>query len=174
MQPTRCAQKATTKAARKGGLCVLRRMNDRSPRRVLAFCIMKNLLCVSLLLFTSTVHAQTWRSDRATLCFVRLENNGRMNIQSSWIHYSDYEIPIVGGQAICIYTSSGAGDLYVSSTIPYEPSSKNTDACRSNTIHIDLRPKDDRLFTITPVSKRGSYVCGWRVHPGPPAASDTF
>src|ERR1019366_9233918 len=59
-------------------------------------------LC-AILICASSVVAQSWRLNRARLCFVREEDNGAMNTLQSWIRVADYDVPLIGGQAVCLY-----------------------------------------------------------------------
>lgn len=108
--------------------------------------------------------AQSWRDDRARLCFDRPEDNGSINTLQSWIHVADYDVPVSGGQAVCLYvTAPDSTNLTVTSTIPYEPSSRNTAACKSNALKLELSPNQNLTFTISPASDAQGYKCGWRI-----------
>ena len=121
-------------------------------------------LCVTVVC-SLPVAAQAWRDNRARLCFDRPEDNGAINVLSSWIRIEDYEVPVSGGQAACLYLREGSYDLTVTSTIPYEPRSRGTKACRSKPLKLELALGEDRAFTIEPATSRdGSYTCGWRIH----------
>ena len=119
-------------------------------------------LCM-ILLCSSLLAAQSWRDDRARLCFVRYEDNGAMNILQSWIRIADYEVPVFGGQSVCLYVQPGSEDLIVTSTIPYDPHSRDTEACKSKALKLDLVANEDRTFTIEPATKGDHYTCGWRI-----------
>jgi hypothetical protein len=108
--------------------------------------------------------AQSWRLDRARLCFVRYEDNGAMNVLQSWIRISDYDVPVIGGQAVCLYLETGSNELIITSTIPYDPRSRNAEACKSKPMKLELTPGEDRTFTIEPATKGDSYTCGWLVN----------
>jgi len=75
--------------------------------------------------------AQSWRDNRARLCFVGPEDNGAMNILQSWIRIDDYDVPVIGGQAVCLYVLPGSQELIVTSAIPYDPHSRDAAACKS-------------------------------------------
>ena len=124
---------------------------------LLRFCLV--LAC------SSSLAAQDWRDDRARLCFVRYEDNGEMNILQSWIRIEDYEVPVVGGQAVCLYVQPGSKDLVVTSTIPYDPNSTNTEACKSKALKFELTAGENRTFSISPASKGSVYKCGWHIEP---------
>jgi len=110
--------------------------------------------------------AQSWRDNRARLCFDRSEDNGAINVLQSWIRVEDYEVPVIGGQAACLYLRPGSYKLSVTSTIPYDPHSRNAEACKSKVLEFELVPDEDRTFSIEPATrKNGSYTCGWRIHP---------
>jgi hypothetical protein len=118
---------------------------------------------IVLLVFTSTLAGQQWRFDRAQVCFVRYGENGRINVLQSWIHISDYEVPIIGEQAICLYLEPGRHSLKITSTEPYDDSSKNTKACQSRSVSLQLKPGDDRTFAIRAANDGRSYSCGWNI-----------
>lgn len=124
------------------------------------------LLCLcALLVCSSFMAAQSWRDNRARLCFDRPEDNGGINVLQSWIRVEDYGVPLIGGQAACLYLRPGSYKLLVTSTIPYEPHSRNAEACKSKALEFDVAPDEDRAFSIEPAtSKDGSYTCGWRIH----------
>ena len=108
---------------------------------------------------------QSWRLDRARLCFDRGEDNGRMNIHESWVHVSDYEVPLIGGQAVCVFVEPGSAQVVVTSTIPYNAESKNRQACKSRVVKLELAPNENRTFFISPATKGPTYVCGWHIRP---------
>lgn len=126
---------------------------------------MKKLtVCLCLLLAGCvSLHAQSWRDDRARLCFVRPENNGVMNTLESWVRLVDYDLPLVGGQAVCLYVESGKSELRVTSRYPYDPKSKDDEACKSRTLQLSLNSNDNRTFMICPATKGDHYTCGWRI-----------
>jgi len=130
---------------------------------------MKNLLLYSALLLSCSIPmtSQTWRLDRARLCFNRPENNGRMNIVESWVRIADYDIPLIGGQAACIYLNPASEELIVTSNYPYDPVPNHDEACKSKPMKLELAPNENRTFTIWPATKHDSYACGWRVVPEP-------
>src|ERR1035437_2375971 len=107
-------------------------------RRLLLIC---SPLALSLGLF-----GQSWRLDRARLCFVRIENNGAMNVLPSWVRISDYSVPLVGGQAACLFLEPESHDLQVTSTVPYEPDSSDTESCKSEVIKLVVAPNEERTF----------------------------
>jgi hypothetical protein len=125
------------------------------------------LIWVSITLLCSiSVFAQTWRDAQARLCFVRPENNGAMNTVESWIRVADYNVPVIGGQAVCLYAQPGASELIVTSRPPYNPQSKNGEACKSKTLQLSLTGNDNRTFLICPATRGNSYSCGWRIAEG--------
>jgi hypothetical protein len=120
----------------------------------------------AMLLCSSSMAAQSWRDNRARLCFDRPEDNGGINVLRSWIRVEDYEVPVIGGQAACLYLEPGSYKLSVTSTIPYDPHSRNAEACKSKALEFELVPDEDRTFSIEPATSRdGSYACGWRIRP---------
>jgi hypothetical protein len=126
-----------------------------------------SLTCLSIALICSTsVFAQTWRDEQARLCFVRPENNGRMNTVESWIRVADYNVPVIGGQAVCLYAQPGDTELTVTSRDAYNPQSKNDEACKSRTLKFSMSGRDNRTFMICPATKGNAYACGWRIAEG--------
>ena len=121
-------------------------------------------LC-AMLACSSSMAAQSWRDNRARLCFVREEDNGAMNVLQSWIRVEDYDVPVIGGQAVCLYVRPGSNELIVTSTIPYDPHSRNTEACKSKVLKLDLKSDEGRTFIIEPATKGDSYTCRWRITP---------
>jgi hypothetical protein len=119
-------------------------------------------LC-AILIFSSSVVAQSWRLNRARLCFVREEDNGAMNTLQSWIRVADYGVSVIGAQAVCLYVEAGSDELIVTSTIPYDPHSRNTEACKSKVLKLELTPDEDRTFNIDPAANRDGYTCGWQI-----------
>jgi len=90
-----------------------------------------------------------------------------MNILESWVRLSDYRVPLVGGQAACVFVQIGRTDVVITSTIPFDPKSKNEEACKSQTMNLQLVANETRHFLISPATKGSTYVCGWRVEPLP-------
>lgn len=115
------------------------------------------------LLCSSCVYAQAWRDDQARACFVRPENNGALNVLESWVRLADYNVPVVGGQAVCLYVHPGDSELTITSRYPYEPDSKDDEACKSKTLKLSLSSNDNRTFLICPAAKQDHYACGWRI-----------
>ena len=104
-------------------------------------------ICLSLaLLSAGSASAQTWRDGQARLCFVRPENNGAMNILESWVRVADYNLPLIGGQSVCLYVDPGNSELTVTSLFPYRPNAKDDEACKSKTIKLTLGPSENRTF----------------------------
>jgi hypothetical protein len=128
---------------------------------------MKNRLPFLILVLFCSIHlpAQSWRLDRARLCFDRPENNGRMNIVESWVRIADYQVSLIGGQTACIYVYAGSEELVVTSNYPYAPEPNKDEACKSKTMKLELSANENRMFTIWPTSKGSSYTCGWRIVP---------
>ncbi len=120
------------------------------------------VMCV-IVICTPTVVAQSWRLDRARLCFAREEDNGAMNTLQSWIRVSDYDVPITGGQAVCLYVLVGSTDLVITSTIPYDPHSRNAEACKSKVLKLELKENENRTFSIYPATNHNGYRCGWQI-----------
>ena len=122
------------------------------------------LMCLTIALMCCTsVGAQTWRADQGRLCFVRPENNGAMNVLESWIRVAYYNVPVIGGQAVCLYAQPGESELTITSRYPYDPWSKNDEACKSRILKLSIKGNDNRTFLICPATKDGSYACGWRI-----------
>jgi len=119
-------------------------------------------VCLAFACCTSVL-AQSWRDDRAKLCFVRPENNGAMNVLESWIRVADYNVPVIGGQSVCLFIEPGANELIVTSRYPYDPKSKDDEACKSRKLKLEVGPNMDRTLLICPATKGSSYSCGWRI-----------
>jgi hypothetical protein len=120
---------------------------------------------------STTILGQSWRLDRAQLCFDRAEDNGRMNIHESWVRVSDYKVRLVGGQAVCLFVEPGSAEVVVTSTIPYNPESKNEQACKSRVVKLELAPHENRVFFISPATKDATYICGWHIQQAQPTQS---
>jgi len=118
-----------------------------------------------MLVCSSTVTGQSWRGNRARLCFDRLEDNGAINVLQSWIRIQEYEVPLIGGQAACLYLRPERSELTVTSTVPYDQHSRNTEACKSKRLKLELAPDEDRTFSIEPATNGDGYTCGWEIHP---------
>jgi hypothetical protein len=132
----------------------------------------KTMLCLCLFIaFSASLLAQSWRDNRARLCFVRPENSGRVNVLESIVHFADYRVPLIGGEAACIFVYPGSDDLLITSTSPYEPESADEEACKSPVKRLQLTPNENRLFIIWPATKGSSYACGWRIEPVEPSRS---
>jgi hypothetical protein len=116
-------------------------------------------------LFSAALLGQSWRGETAELCFVRPEDNGSINILESWVRVSDYRVPLFGGQSACVFVHPGVMELVITSRVPYEPTSKNEEACTSRPVKLELASHDRRVFAIDPATKGSAYVCGWRVRP---------
>src|ERR1022692_4603218 len=127
----------------------------------------------AILVCASSMAAQSWRLNRARLCFVREEDNGAINGLRSWIRIEDYSVPVIGGQAVCLYVQPGSNNLTVTSTIPYDPHSRNTGACKSKVLKIELTPDEDRVFNIDPATNRDGYTCGWQIKQTPSSHKST-
>jgi hypothetical protein len=99
------------------------------------------------------------------VCFVRPENEGKMNIVESWIRISTYNVPVIGGQKICVFVDPGLTDLTVTSAQPYgDPQSDDdSDACTSRTVKVNVRRERRRVFFIFPRIHDSTYVCGWTI-----------
>jgi hypothetical protein len=124
------------------------------------------LLGLSLMLACSVSGAQSWRNNRARVCFDRPEDSGAMNGQPSWIRMDDYEVAISGGEAACLFFLPGSYELTVTSTVFLETHSKNTKACKSKTLTLQLAEDEDRAFSIEPATSRnGEWKCGWLIYP---------
>ena len=134
----------------------------RRPANILA--MKYHLICISLALICSgSALAQSWRDGRAQVCFVRPENNGSMNTLESWVRIADYDLPLLGGQAACLFVEPGANDLIITSRLPYDPQAKDEQACKSRSLKLELRSNENRTFLICPATKGNSYACGWQV-----------
>ncbi len=127
--------------------------------------------CFAVFCSASAV-AQSWRDDQARVCFLRPENNGAMNVLESWIRIADYNLPVIGGQTVCLFVGPGENELTITSHYPYDPESKDDEACKSRTVKLKLKANENRTFLICPAVKGSAYTCGWRLaqtmRPNPP------
>ncbi len=120
-----------------------------------------------ILSFSSLSAAQWWRDDRAKLCFLREEDNGAIKLLQSWIRVGGYEVPVRGGQAVCLYVRAGNHELTATSTLPYDPHPRNPEACKSKPLKLELAANDERTFNVAPATNRDGYACGWLIKPRP-------
>lgn len=132
---------------------------------------MKRLLLLPCLLATC-LSAQSWRDNRAKLCFVRPEDSGAINGLQSWVRIQYYELGLIGTQAGCLFIDPGNSDLIVTSTIPYDPHSTNEMACKSPVMKLNLQANENRTFMIFPATRKGAYACGWRIRPIAPSVGE--
>jgi hypothetical protein len=115
-----------------------------------------------------SLSAQSWRADRAKLCFVRPENGGMINGLISWIEVGNYyRLPLSGDEAACVFVDSGDLELVVTSTFPTEQDSPNEKACQSPTVKLHLGKNDTRTFFVYPGTKESEYTCAWRIVQAP-------
>jgi len=127
---------------------------------------------VLILVSSATLLGQSWRGERAQLCFDRPENNARMNIYESWVRLSGhYRVPLIGGQTACIYVDAGRTDLIVTSGVPYDEKSEHQEACKSKVMKLELARGENRFFIIWPATKGPYYACGWLIVPAQSAPS---
>ena len=61
-----------------------------------------------------------------------------MNVLESWIRVADYNVPVLGGQAVCLYAQPGDSELIITSRYPYDLKSKDDEACKSQTLKLHL------------------------------------
>ena len=111
--------------------------------------------------------AQSWRDNRAKLCFVRYEDNGAINILESWVRVEEYRVPLIGGQAACVFVDRGDVKVVATSTVPYEPDSTDEEACKSPVLNLHVVANGSRVFFIDPAVMGGSYSCGWQIREAP-------
>ena len=134
--------------------------------------VMRIRALVLTLVSSATLLGQSWRPERARLCFDRPENNGRMNIYESWVRLSGhYRVPLIGDQTACVYVDAGRTDLIVTSGVPYDEKPEHQEVCKSKVMKLDLARGENRLFTIWPATGGPSYACGWVIVPAPSARS---
>ncbi len=123
------------------------------------------LLMLGFVVCSSSIsHAQPWRDNRAKICFDRGESNGSINTLQSWIRVGDYDIPLLGGQAACLFLNPGSVELLITSTVPYDLKSKNDEACKSKKLNLNLNAGENRSYFIEPATKGDTYACGWRIN----------
>ena len=115
----------------------------------------------------TSLSAQSWRADRAKLCFVRPENSGMINGLKSWIVVESYRVPLIGDEAACVFVGSGDVELVVTSTLPTEQDSRNDETCKSPAMKLHLRAKETRVFFVYPGTNKDEYACAWRIEQAP-------
>ncbi len=86
-----------------------------------------------------------------------------MNVLESWVRVSDYDVPLIGGQTVCLYIEPGNTELTVTSLYPYRPDATDDEACKSKTLKLTLTPNQNRTFLICPAIKGDHYACGWTI-----------
>ncbi len=111
--------------------------------------------------------AQSWRADRAKLCFVRPENGGMINGLKSWINVENYHVPLIGDEAACVFVGSGDVELVVTSTLPTEQDSPKDETCKSPAMKLHLSAKETRVFFVYPGTNKDEYACAWRIEQAP-------
>lgn len=94
-----------------------------------------------------------------------------MNVIESWVRVEDYRVPLIGGEAACVFLDPGAHDVLVTSVSIATFKPANTRACKSPVLHLQLAVKEDRSFWIWPAKKGGEFVCGWRMESQDPPAN---
>lgn len=106
----------------------------------------------------------------AQICVRRAENNGLMNIIPSHViirsvgqQGSEQQVSIAGGERKCIEVRAGDWDIEARSRRPYDPSAKDENECRSNTIGVVVNEGQTIVIAISPRSRRSAYLCGWTV-----------
>jgi hypothetical protein len=94
-----------------------------------------------------------------------------MNVVESWVRVADYRVPLIGGEAACVFVDPGEYNVVITSVSidPLKPNSKKTDACKSPVVQLRVEAKEDRVFSIWPATKRDEFVCGWRMESRNPA-----
>ncbi len=122
-----------------------------------------SLLLTLVVAYAASLTAQSWRADRAKLCFVRPENSGMINGLISYIEVENYRLPLIGDEAACVFVDSRDIELVVTSTLPTEQDSPNEKACRSPTVKLHLGANDTRTFFVYPGTKDSEYTCAWRI-----------
>jgi hypothetical protein len=116
----------------------------------------------------ASLSAQSWRADRAKLCFVRPENTGMINGLKSWIEVGNYyRLPLAGDEAACVFVDSGNLELLVTSTLPTEQDSPKDDTCKSPAMKLHLSAKETRVFFVYPGTDKDEYACAWRIERAP-------
>lgn len=87
----------------------------------------------------------------------------------NWVRVADYRLPLIGGEAACVFLDPGAYNVVVTSIDSLKPNSKNTQACKSPVLHLRVAANEDRAFSIWPATKQDEFLCSWRTESQPPA-----
>jgi hypothetical protein len=111
-----------------------------------------------ILLISFCIFASEYKPKEAYLCsqicIERPENNGSLNIRDvNVIIDNKQDVPLIGGQAVCIYVGIGEHFVYAESYDPYDPHSKNPKAWTSNTVKFYLKKGQRAELEITGGSK---------------------
>ncbi|HTO54391.1 MAG TPA: hypothetical protein VMR50_13490 [Myxococcota bacterium] len=99
------------------------------------------------------------------LCVQRDEDNGSMNVFPVRIlagrggHFHDV-VFITGGESDCVPLEPGDWSIRARSFRPYDPTAKDPDECRSETVRVKMAEGEIQL-SVSPTTTGPTYQCGW-------------
>jgi len=112
----------------------------------------------------------TGSGDAATVCVVRPEDNGAINIRpvrviavASGRQDERLVASVNGGETVCASLAPGDWLFEARSAHPYDPTKTRPDECRSKPLRRYLRAGEQARIRVTPSSRGSEYVCGWRL-----------
>jgi len=116
------------------------------------------------LLATGTAGAEG--SSSAQVCFVRHENNGRMNLLRARIYGSHASrekllATLVGGSKKCVAIEPGSWSFEARSSHPYTARAGDPNACKSESLSAEVA--GTTTIVVVPKSKGSTYSCGWHL-----------
>jgi hypothetical protein len=126
---------------------------------------MRTILALAIaLLATGTAGAEG--SSTAQVCFVRHEDNGRMNLLPARIygsHGSHEELlaTVAGGSKKCVAIELGSWSFQARSSHPYTARADNPNACKSEPLSAEVAATT--TIVVAPKSRRSTYLCGWQL-----------
>ncbi len=118
------------------------------------------------LLATGTAGAES--SSTARVCFVRHEDNGRINLLAVRIYGSHGSrekllVTLLGGDKKCMAVEAGSWSFDARSAHPYRARRVDPDACRSEPLPAEVAAGTMTKILVAPKSERSTYLCGWHL-----------
>lgn len=116
----------------------------------------------------ATGAAEAEDPSAAQVCFVRHEDNGRMNLLAARVYgtHGDREellATLVGGTKKCVPVAPGSWSFDARSSYAYTARAGNPNACRSEPLSAQVAAKTTITIMLAPKSKRSTYLCGWQL-----------
>ena len=110
--------------------------------------------------------AEAEAPSMAQVCFVRNEDNGRMNLLAARIygsHGSREELlpTLVGGAKQCVTIQPGLWSFEARSSHPYTAGAGDPNACKSAPLSVEAATTT--AIMVAPKSKGSAYLCGWHL-----------